>query len=348
MLNVRDQVTIAFMLSICLTLIFTWVSGLLKWLFATPTAGGPASDTDDEGELPSWPMRSACSFRNKVTSTVAYERGHAWHDLSDSLLLALSVNQMVVSISLWASWLTTYGLQSEDYHVQIASGMSAASALSQFHVPWVLRRPRYLGICMRLALSCIFFALHSVTLIVHMYSADQGPLGMLTILFLLSTAFQYLVILITILRRHRDSTTGCGGCDISYDTKSSLSMTKDSHAMITAIVYLGISSNLSFALGWKYLDPYWLTEPCSSNRAKENEWTFGNILAIGMLVALVLPAFDIQDSKSKSPTLDRVSSNISPHRRVANQCLCRRDSASPCLRATTIGRFSLAFTFCIS
>ncbi|KAI6856780.1 hypothetical protein KC343_g4424 [Hortaea werneckii] len=86
--------------------------------------------------------------------------------------------------------------------------------------------------------------------------------------------------------------------------------------MITAIVYLGISSNLSFALGWKYLDPYWLTEPCSSNRAKENEWTFGNILAIGMLVALVLPAFDIQDNGS--PT-NVCAEEIAPRRAFEQQ-----------------------------
>lgn len=327
---------IAFTLSTCLTLILTWVSGLLKWLFPTPTAIDFTSDIDNEEEsadwlaphwlfptpnggdstretnykgeeLPSWLVDLANSFRKKVTSKVACERGHAWHDLSDAILLGLSINQMVASFSLWICWLTTYGLKSNDYHVQTAVGMSMASAFSQFHVPWVLRRPSYLGVCMRLAICWLLFALYSVTVLVHGLSGDSSSAGRgfvpYNFLFLFFTQATPLCALFEVTWINGGRAKGYDGCDLMYWAKESYRWTRDTRPFTTMFVYLGVDLNMFLAHSIVYENALGVPAECSSNTPKENEWTFGNILAVGMLVALVLPAFDIQSSKLENRRL---------------------------------------------
>ncbi|GAB1731311.1 hypothetical protein NU195Hw_g786t1 [Hortaea werneckii] len=67
-------------------------------------------------------------------------------------------------------------------------------------------------------------------------------------------------------------------------------------------VYLGVDLNMFLAHSIVYENALGVPAECSSNTPKENEWTFGNILAVGMLVALVLPAFDIQSNGSPANT----------------------------------------------
>ncbi|KAI7270412.1 hypothetical protein KC345_g7437 [Hortaea werneckii] len=71
-----------------------------------------------------------------------------------------------------------------------------------------------------------------------------------------------------------------------------------SYILTSALVYGSAIWNLYSALHMKYGLSPWVPTRCSSNAQEEGEWTFGNILAVGMLVALVLPAFDIQSNSS--------------------------------------------------
>ncbi|RMX75028.1 hypothetical protein D0869_12006 [Hortaea werneckii] len=301
-------VMIAFTFSTCLNLILTCVSGLLKWLFTTPTAGDSTSspgneglewllptsteldstgDADHEGEPAIWPLNLIDAFRNKVTSTVACERGQAWHDLSDALLLGLSINQIVASISLWACLLKIYDVRSTVYRVGIVINMSAASALSQLSVPLVLRRPSYLATCMRLALCSILCAIHVPTFAVQFASTETGD-QMISFLCCFLGTVLYLCTLTSRTKRSRESATDCDGCEIQEEL----------HTVATlSIYYVSVIWHLYQALAAKYARSGSVFAQCSVNPPEDDEWTSGNILAVGMLVALVLPAFDIQSSK---------------------------------------------------
>ncbi|RMZ01683.1 hypothetical protein D0860_07513 [Hortaea werneckii] len=314
---------IAFTFSTCLTLILTCVSGSLRWLSTTPTTvdstsatendgeldGDFTGDTDHEGEPAIWSSNLIDAFRNEITSTGACERRQAWHDLSDALLLSLSINQIVASISLWACLLKTYGVRSTDYHVEIVINMSAASAFSQLSVPWVLRRPSYLGTRMRLALCSILCPLHVPTFAVQVALTGIADYEC-SLYCCLFGAVLYLCTLIIGTKKSRDSATNCDGCEIPEEIRMITTLCT-SHVIVIWHLYQ--------ALATKYARSWSVFEQCSVNPPEDDEWTSGNILAVAMLVALVLPAFDFQNN-----------------------------SAPPCLRATTIGRFSLAFTFCIS
>ncbi|KAI7325126.1 hypothetical protein KC315_g8033 [Hortaea werneckii] len=311
-------VMIAFTFSTCLNLILTCVSGLLKWLFTTPTAGDSTSspgneglewllptstewdstgNADHDGKPAIWPLNLIDAFRDKVTSTVACEQGQAWHDLSDALLLGLSINQIVASISLWACLLKIYDVQSTDYHARIVLNMSAASALSQLSVPLVLRRSSYLGTCMRLALCSILCALHMPTFAVQFASTETGD-QMTSFLFCFYGTVLYLYTLTSGTKRSRESATDCDGWEIHQEL----------HTIATlSIYYVSVIWHLYQALAAKYARSWSVFAQCSVNPPEDDEWTSGNILAVGMLVALVLPAFDIQ---SNSPPVNITAEEI--------------------------------------
>ncbi|RMY18984.1 hypothetical protein D0867_04971 [Hortaea werneckii] len=232
-----------------------------------------------------------------------------WGFDSDALLLGLSINQIVASISLWACLLKIYDVRSTDYHVGIVINMSAASALSQLSVPLVLRRPSYLGTCMRLALCSILCALHVPTFAVQFASTETGD-QMISFLYCFLGTVLYLCTLTSRTKRSRESATDCDGCEIQEEL----------HTIATlSIYYVSVIWHLYQALAAKYARSWSVFAQCSVNPPEDDEWTSGNILAVDMLVAFVLPAFDIQSN-----------------------------TAWPCLRATRIGYLDPVFAFYIN
>jgi hypothetical protein len=63
------------------------------------------------------------------------------HNVTDTLLLGLSLQQLMTGFALWLSYVTEYNLNPHDLHVQLATRLSALTIGSQLPIPVVLRQP---------------------------------------------------------------------------------------------------------------------------------------------------------------------------------------------------------------
>lgn len=238
------------------------------------------------------------------------EKVRIWHRVLDTILLGLSLNQLVAGLGLWTCTVIAFQFKSGDPHAVLAYNMSAASSFSQLQIPYVLHKQGKARRSDR-RIARLRRHLFDINLLLLLLSAvvqteeTHNPSAMIG--FAVALFFSYYARLVASQRvaDYMDRKTkalehtkwsrrplhaslrGCRMLFRKFDT-SPVSRTMCSFSISAGFTLWALVVVIRLKL---FPHRFGYTN-CDLNTEDENRWTFGQILAVLMIVAIVLPGFD--------------------------------------------------------
>ena len=202
-----------------------------------------------------------------------------WHRVLDKALLGLGLNQLVAGYALMVSNLWTYRSLSNDPHALLAMWLSGSSMIGQAMIPFVLQRPNKSHAYFSLWASNIYMLGLSIM------GTVQAPMTLLWG----STAVLASTVIFAATKSIRDLLLDPAQVQsITEDRDSKPDISEIPLLQVVSFVIFGsaVIGGLIRALQLKFGRS---KLGCDLNAAEENAWTLGQVLAVIMLLALVLP-----------------------------------------------------------
>lgn len=271
-----------------------------------------------------------------------------WHGVLSTMLLGLSVNQIVASVAISISALVVFRSSLADPNVDLANDLSLLSVTSQLAVSTVLYRPTKWSVHYRsasfYAYVCLLVASTIVQQVNKRHHDDHGSgqqegqhaLGGRTTNWIILVVVVSYGVWASLLVNLADSSRGRkilaelskGSSKVAaflvhwswvQSTKHSIAEWKKSHPSLTKVTAQASKLGLG-RISWYHLmlDTPWFrtcmgfivssaltavalasaviaklrVDSSCEREAEGSQWTFGNILALGMIAALLVPGLD--------------------------------------------------------
>ncbi|KAK0311212.1 pre-rRNA-processing protein esf1 [Friedmanniomyces endolithicus] len=198
----------------------------------------------------------------KIHNEAFWKAVDLWRRVFDLLLMGMGLNQLITGLALLICQWHKFGLGSLDPHAILAYTTTMLSAFSYAKVPPLPDRPHVKSQLFRSLVFLIYLIIYIVRIAAWEHNGGADVLW----------AWLW-------WREFRKTSTSKPGDDLSglgLDYFSSLAAT-----------ILALYSTLSLKFG---AQNQW--SECNLNSSSENEWTFGQVLAVVLLAAPVLPGVD--------------------------------------------------------
>ena len=224
-----------------------------------------------------------------------------WHQALDKLLLGFGMNQLNVGIALTCVSIVTYGWFPRDMHANFSFQLGCLASSSYIRDPDILLEPRShrKGLVLRKYCSYIYGVLAVCRVPGIVYREDYRFFG------ILSAVGAFLLVLPACFEIPIDWWMDCD-CQDKKRHDISCSKLGDKEAL-RLIYWLSGLSVFTWSM-WYVISLKWkhASEDCDFNTAGENQWTFGQILGVIMLLSCLTAAYDALKGTLISPAISVV------------------------------------------
>ena len=206
--------------------------------------------------------------------------GHEyWHQACDKFLLGLGMNQLITGIVLTCVSFLKYGWFPKDMHANFSYQLGCLASSSYIRDPHILLKPRShrKALVLRKYCSYIYVALAMSLIPGIMHREDYRLFG------ILSASGPYLLVLPA---RGEIPIDWLMALPNSEDKRRYDEGTRLLHWLSGLFVFTW-SMWYAISLKWKHA-----SEDCDFSTTEEDKWTFGQILAVMMLLSCLSIAYD--------------------------------------------------------
>ena len=220
------------------------------------------------------------------------------HQALDKLLLGFGINQQIMGIALTCVSIVTYGWFPRDMHANFSFQLGCLASSSYIRDPDILLKPRghRNGLVLRKYCSYIYGVLAVCRVPGVVYREDYRLFS------LLSAAGAFVLVLPARFEIPIDWWMDCNCQDKKrhdiYCPKLGAEEALRHFHWISGLSVFTWSTWYVISLKWKHA-----SEDCDFNTAEEDQWTFGQILAVLMLLSCLTAAYDAFKGTSMSPAI---------------------------------------------
>lgn len=218
---------------------------------------------------------------------------HLWYHILTELALGLGFNQIITGLGLLICTLAKYPVSTRDPHATLAHSMSLLSMASQALVVPSLHYPRLEIINLRIWLTCLYTYI----------SIIPSAIGLRKTHDVTDLVGAVLCGQVICLSAYFGAKADPPRSPLEHRVQQAMGETLYRSASRKRKALLALTFAVGAVFSMYYLvrvmqlkfDPEY-AGGCDMNTAKENEWTLGQIFALIMLAALLLPAREIYNS----------------------------------------------------